>query len=132
VSDGFSAREFPAEDDYRSLEKQTAPVARLERRQCGVSQLATRSSVNAFKPVLQHRGHCDEKLGAADDNFAYANMLTHFVSSATGALTDQVPAGDAIGFSLLRSGYLDGDQLDVVDVFGRKRPVIDGKVAADQ
>jgi hypothetical protein len=69
-------------------------------------------------------------LGAAPDTFAYQNVLSHFTGAAAGVLSDQVPQGDA-GFNPLRSGYLRGFGATVVDVFGRKRNVIDPALAAD-
>ena len=69
-------------------------------------------------------------LGAGTDTFAYANVLTHFVGAAAGALADQVPLG-AAGFNPLRSGGLTFVKATVVDVFGRRRTVIDSSVAAD-
>lgn len=69
-------------------------------------------------------------LGAGTDTLDYANVLTHFAGWAAGALADQVPLGTA-GFNPLRAGYLGVVRADVVDVFGRKRRVIDSTVAAD-
>jgi hypothetical protein len=69
-------------------------------------------------------------VGAADDNLDYINILTHFVESACGPATDQVPLGTT-GYSPLRSGYLGIRRADVVDVFGRKRRVIDPNRVSD-
>ena len=71
------------------------------------------------------------KLGAGDNSFDYTNILTHFVGQVTGGATDQVPIGDG-GYSPLRAGHLDIRQMDVVDVFGRKRRVIDPSVEDDR
>lgn len=67
-------------------------------------------------------------LGAGDDSLNYANVLTHFVGAAAGALADQVPLGEA-GFNPLRSGYLQVLRADVVDAFGRKRRIVDTRAA---
>lgn len=69
-------------------------------------------------------------LGAGTNTLDYANVLTHFVGWAAGALADQVPLA-GVGFNPLRSGYLTVARADVVDAFGRKRRVIDGSLAAD-
>jgi len=69
-------------------------------------------------------------LGAGNDTFNPANALTHFVAAAAGALADQTPL-DAAGFNPLRAGTLEFVKATVVDVFGRRRTVIDASVAAD-
>ncbi|HEY4281184.1 MAG TPA: hypothetical protein VGM91_23420 [Conexibacter sp.] len=69
-------------------------------------------------------------LSADTDTVDYANVLTHFVAWASAGRADQAPLG-AAGFNPLRSGYLSVARVEVVDVFGRRRPVIQSDVAAD-
>ncbi|HEX8363198.1 MAG TPA: hypothetical protein VF613_23975, partial [Longimicrobium sp.] len=85
--------------------------------------------LTVFNPFYDAEPPATE-LGAGTDTLSYANVLTHFVGWAAGALADQVPLGEA-GFNPLRTGYLDVVSAEVVDVFGRKRRVVDSGAAAD-
>jgi hypothetical protein len=85
--------------------------------------------LTVFNPFYDAEPPATE-LGAGTDTLSYANVLTHFVGWAAGALADQVPLGEA-GFNPLRSGYLDVVSAEVVDVFGRKRRVVDAGAASD-
>lgn len=69
-------------------------------------------------------------LSADTNTLNYANVLTHFVGWAAANLADQVPLAEA-GFNPLRTGCLSVVRADVVDVYGRKRRVIDSSVAVD-
>ncbi|WP_136442383.1 hypothetical protein [Pacificoceanicola onchidii] len=72
------------------------------------------------------------KLGAKGDSFHYENVITHFVGATVGDQIASVPRGEAVGFEPLRAGTLNIMHMEVVDVFGRKRTVIDGSLASDR
>lgn len=59
------------------------------------------------------------------DNTQYVNSLTHFVAWAAGEQTGQVPISQESLYNLLRAGYFSLSKLQLVDVFGRKRLLVD-------
>lgn len=73
-----------------------------------------------------------KQLTDSTDNFAYANSPTHFVAATAGEQTVLNPGGAAAIFDPIRAGYFDLVSVDVVDVFGRKRRLLDPSVVADR
>ncbi|KPA88147.1 hypothetical protein ACMGT0_19475 [Pseudomonas sp. RHF3.3-3] len=59
------------------------------------------------------------------DNTQYINSLTHFVAWAAGEQTGQVPITQQSLYNLLRAGFFTLSKLQLVDVFGRRRDLID-------
>lgn len=67
------------------------------------------------------------RLNGNSTNFpsVYQNCPTYFVASSVGKEMSHVPGGALSTYHPVRVGFLDIDTVDVVDVFGRKRRLID-------
>ena len=65
------------------------------------------------------------KLVSSFDNTKYINSLTHFIAWGSGTQTGQIPINEISQYNLLRAGFIQVEKIDLVDIFGRKRSLID-------
>lgn len=80
--------------------------------------------LNPFNPFYDEES-TPAALVDSFDNTQYINSLTHFVAWAAGEQTGQVPISQESLYNLMRAGYFSLSKLQLVDVFGRKRALID-------
>jgi hypothetical protein len=92
---------------------------------------ATGLQMQPFNPFYEDES-TPTKLVNSYDNMLYRNSLTNFAAWAAGTETGQVPISESSLYNILRSGFFKISKLDVVDVFGRKRPLLDTQQAADR
>ncbi|MCP1463004.1 hypothetical protein [Pseudomonas sp. S3E17] len=80
--------------------------------------------LNPFNPFYDEES-TPTALVDSFDNTQYVNSLTHFVAWAAGEQTGQVPISQESLYNLMRAGYFTLSKLQLVDVFGRKRLLVD-------
>lgn len=80
--------------------------------------------LNPFNPFYDEES-TPTALVDSFDNTQYINSLSHFVAWAAGEQTGQVPISQESLYNLLRAGYFTLSTLQLVDVFGRKRALLD-------